>query len=273
MLHADTSRIGLPGQLTGVRRMASSKIYIHEIIEIIGSNRAKYMHHMSAVWAPVRREHEQSCLGVWAEVGTTGNWPRVVNMWEHDGWQSLAFHLGYEASGKKSEQSSALGKMEPAEAEWWQKAADFRRGGRDRILVPTPWTRTVDELVADGVRGGLYAHERIWTDRNRSPDYIKLLEDHGLSAYQAHGLEIIGAYDNALINARECFVLWAIPDWPTWAAFESAWASNDALIGFRRRSETFVDRFERRILTDNPLNPMVLGRQPHEDDRRPMSEL
>ena len=67
--------------------MANDKIYIHELIEIIGHNRPKYMHHMTAVWAPVRRDHEQQCLGVWAEVGTTGNWPRTVNIWEQDGWE------------------------------------------------------------------------------------------------------------------------------------------------------------------------------------------
>jgi hypothetical protein len=253
--------------------VANDKVYIHELVEIIGSNRAKYMHHMSALWAPVRRDHQQLQLGVWAEVGTTGNWPRVVNMWEQAGWEGLAFHLGYEASGNKSDQNTSLGKMEPEEADWWHKATEFRKSGRDRILVPTSWTRTVDELVADGVRGGLYAHERIWTDRNRSRDYIKLIEDHGLAAYEAQGLEIVGVYDNALINGRECFAIWAIPDWPAWATFERSWSTEEALLAFRRRSEPFVDRFERRLLTDNPLNPMVIGRQPHEDDRRPMSEL
>jgi hypothetical protein len=253
--------------------VANDKVYIHELVEIIGSNRAKYMHHMSALWAPVRRDHQQLQVGVWAEVGTTGNWPRVVNMWEQAGWEGLAFHLGYEASGNKSDQNTSLGKMEPEEADWWHKATEFRKSGRDRILVPTSWTRTVDELVADGVRGGLYAHERIWTDRNRSRDYIKLIEDHGLAAYEAQGLEIVGVYDNALINGRECFAIWAIPDWPAWATFERSWSAEEALLAFRRRSEPFVDRFERRLLTDNPLNPMVIGRQPHEDDRRPMSEL
>jgi hypothetical protein len=251
----------------------NEKIYIHELVEIIGSNRSKYMHHMSAVWAPVRRDHQQEQLGVWAEVGTTGNWPRVVNMWEQEGWEGLAFHLGYESSGKTSEQNTSLGKMEPAENEWWHKATEFRRGGRDRILLPTPWTRTVDELIADKVRGGLYAHERIYTDRDRSADYIKLIEDHGRAAYEAHGLEVIGVYDNALINGRECFAIWAIPDWPAWAAFERACRSDPALLAVQRRSQSFVDRFERRLLTDNPLNPMVIGRQPHESDIRPMSEV
>jgi hypothetical protein len=86
-------------------------------------------------------------------------------------------------------------------------------------------------------------------------------------------LEIIGAYENALINDRECFVLWAIPEWSAWADFERAWSLPGALRAFQAAAGAFVERFERRLLTDNPLNPLVLGRQPHEDDRRPMSEF
>ena len=102
---------------------------------------------------------------------------------------------------------------------------------------------------------------------------IGLLEDEGLSAYRELGVEIIGAYENALINDRECFVLWAIPEWSVWADFERAWSSHGALGAFKAASDTGVDRFERRLLTDNPLNPLVIGRQPHEDDQRPMSEF
>ena len=253
--------------------MANDKIYIHEKVEIVADNRPKYMHHMTAVWSKVRREHEQLCLGVWAEVGTTGNWPRTINMWEHDGWEGLAFHLGFEASGKKQGQNTALGAMEPEEAEWWSAATKFRVGGRDRILLPTPWTRTVDELLADGVRGGLYAQERVLTDKGGSPEYLDLLHESGLAAYGEAGLENIGAYDNALVNERECIILWAIPDWPRWAEFEKAWRSSRGLVQFRKDTSRVVDHFERRLMTDSALNPMVLGRQPHESDARPLSEL
>ena len=255
--------------------MANEKVYIHEKVEIIADNRARYMHHMTAVWSRVRRDHEQECLGVWAEVGTTGTWPRTINMWEQDGWDGLAFHLGYESSGSKStsNHASSLGEMEPEEKSWWSAASKFRAGGRDRILLPTPWTRTVDQLLADGVRGGVYAHERVLTDKGRSPEYLELLHDVGLAAYAEHGIEIIGAYDNALINERECIVLWAIPDWPAWAEFEKAWRAAPTLVDFRKQSFDVVDHFDRRLMTDSALNPMVLGRQPHESDARPLDEM
>ena len=49
-----------------------SKVYIHELIDVIGHNRGRYMHHMTANWCPVARaERNQLCLGVWATLGST----------------------------------------------------------------------------------------------------------------------------------------------------------------------------------------------------------
>ena len=53
----------------------NSKIYIHELIDIIGPNRNRYMHHMTANWCPTaREERDMLCFGVWGTVGSTG-WP------------------------------------------------------------------------------------------------------------------------------------------------------------------------------------------------------
>ena len=74
-----------------------------------------------------------------------GAWPEVVNMWELDGWDGLVANFDHELAG--------AGAQDPSLAEWWAVAASLRRGGVDRIVVPEPWTRPIDELVADGVRG------------------------------------------------------------------------------------------------------------------------
>ena len=39
---------------------ANEKVYIHELIDIIGHNRARYMHHMTANWCPIAREERNS---------------------------------------------------------------------------------------------------------------------------------------------------------------------------------------------------------------------
>ena len=164
--------------------MANEKVYIHELVDIIGSNRAKYMHHMSAVWAAVRRDHG-SCNWRVGRGRYHGQLALAVNMWEHDGWEGLAFHLGYEASGKKPDQNSSLGKMEP------KKPTGGTRPPIRTAVATDPGSDVVDALGrgTGGRRcaGGLYAHERIWTDRNRSSDYIKLAEDHGVAATRHTG--------------------------------------------------------------------------------------
>ncbi|HNH38392.1 MAG TPA: hypothetical protein PK912_08095, partial [Microthrixaceae bacterium] len=58
-----------PGPGAGV----GPKVYIHELVDVIGHNRARYMQHMTANWCPIaRRERHQLCLGVWATIGSTG---------------------------------------------------------------------------------------------------------------------------------------------------------------------------------------------------------
>ena len=120
----------------------NDKVYIHELVSIRGQARAKYMHHMTANWGPIgQRERNQLCYGVWATVGSTGRWPQVVNLWEEAGWEGLAQSFAHETGHP--------GLQDPSLAQWWATAADFRDGGLDRILVPAPWTRTIDQLLAE----------------------------------------------------------------------------------------------------------------------------
>ena len=42
----------------------NSKVYVHEIIDIIGPNRANYMHRMTANFSPIaQEERHQLCYG------------------------------------------------------------------------------------------------------------------------------------------------------------------------------------------------------------------
>ena len=109
----------------------NDRVYIHEVIDIIGHHRASYMQHMTANWSPIGQEERgQLCYGVWALVGSTGAWPKTVNMWEHEGWEGLAASFAIEAVGR--------GAQDPALEKWWAKAAELRSGGFDRIVVPAP---------------------------------------------------------------------------------------------------------------------------------------
>jgi hypothetical protein len=242
------------------------KVYIHELVDIVGHNRTRYLHHMTANWCPVARaERNQLCLGVWATLGSTGRWPEVVNMWELDGWDGLAANFAHETGSGRDQ--------DPSLARWWAEAASLRRGGHDRIVVPAPWTRTVDELVAAGIRGEVYAHELVTVPPGRAGEYLDALRDEGRAAVEAVGLDLVGAYEIALGAGTGCLVLWAIPDWVTWADYERSWEAGGRLAPWRRTVRALGADWRRQLLVDSPLNPLRTGRQPQESDRRPLEEI
>ena len=238
----------------------NNKIYTHEFIDVIGHNRANYMHHMTANWSPIaQEERNQLCYGVWGVVGTTGRWPEVVNMWEEDGFDGLAEGFRLELS-RPTLQDEKLEK-------WWAEAANFRRGGIDRLLIPAEWTRTVSELCADGVSGTAYAHETYRVRPGTAGDFLSLVRDEAIDAYGRHGWELVGALRTALHDDAECIVIWAIPTWEQWAAFESDVHYAGGLKAWRERTYEWTTGFERFLMMDAPLSPMKIGRQPARDDR------
>lgn len=245
---------------------AERLIYIHELVDIIGHNRARYLQHMTADWCPIARaERDQLCLGVWATIGSTGAWPQVVNMWELRGWEGLAANLAHEtASGRD---------QDPSLAEWWSVAANMRRGGVDRIVVPTPWTRSVTRLCADGVRGEVYAHELFAVPPGGVGELLDAVRSVGRPAVRSLGLDDVGAYEVAMADRSEAILIWAIPDWSTWVAYERAWEPGGALEEWAATLRSMSASWRRHLMVDAPLAPLRTGRQPQESDRRPLDGL
>lgn len=243
----------------------NDKVYIHEVINIRGHNRAKYMHHMTANWVPVAMaERNQLCFGVWGTVGSTGKWPEVVNMWELDGWDGLAANFAHEFSHATLQ--------DPSLAKWWAQAAKFRRGGFDRILVPAPWTASIMALIEQGVRGEVFAHEIVNVAPGAAGDYLDALHDVGRTAVESFGFTLTGAFRTAMWNDTQCIVIWAIPDWSTWAAYESAQDDERLAEWHTAQHELDVD-FMRTLMVEAPLSPLRIGRQPDAGDRRPLDEV
>jgi len=243
-----------------------TKVYIHELIDVIGHNRARYQHHMTANWVPIGiRERNQLCYGVWSTVGSTGRWPEVVNMWELEGWEGLAANLGHETAGGKDQ--------DPSLAEWWAVAASLRRGGLDRILVPDEQSRPITDLCTAGVRGEPYCHEIVRVPPGRAFDLLAAVRAQGEAAYAGEGLTCVGAFRTAMRSDDECVLIWASPDWPAWAAFEQAWHGGGELDGWRKALIDLGASWERSVLVDSALAPLRIGRQPTEADRRPLDEV
>jgi len=244
----------------------NGKVYIHEFIDIIGHNRARYMHHMTANWCPVARdERNQLCFGVWGTVGSTGRWPEVVNMWELDGWDGLVANFEHEFTHASLQ--------DPSLAEWWSVAASLRRGGIDRVLVPEPWTRSIDELLAADVRGEVYAHELVRLPPGAAPRFLSALHEVAISRMQELGAENVGAFRVAMVNDSECVVIWALPDWSVWSSIEQAWLGHGPLDQWRDFTVEVQADWQRTLLVEAPLSPMRTGRQPQVEDRLPLTEI
>lgn len=242
----------------------NDKVYIHEFIDITGHHRGAYFYHMLANYSPIAQEERgQQCFAMWGTIGSTGRWPQVVNIWEEDGFAGLAASWEHETGHADMQ--------DPKLARWWARAAEYRSGGVDRILVPAPWARTISELVRDGVRGVVYAHEQVRVPPGRGRDYLDRLPAVGEQVGARFDWQLAGAWHTALGDESECTVLWAVPTWPAWAAFEQAALADPAL---GRPAGVEVRAAQRILLVDAPLAPLRIGRQPSRDDRtRPYAEL
>ncbi len=238
----------------------NGKVYIHEMIDIIGHNRANYMHHMSANYSPIaQEERNQLCYGVWGVVGSTKRWPEVVNLWEEDGFEGLASSFRHEFNHPTLQ--------DPKLAKWWAEAARYRSGGVTRRLVPAPWTRTIEELCADGVRGETYAHEQVTVPPGRSRELLELVRDRAIPVYENYGWELAGAWETAMLDDSECWLLWAIPRWENWAEFEKAQRRDEDVLRWRQEARQLSLSWYRFLLVDSPLSPFRTGRQPRREDR------
>ncbi|WP_261566019.1 NIPSNAP family containing protein [Frankia gtarii] len=239
----------------------NTKVYTHEFIDIVGPNRAKYVHHMTANWSPIaQEERNQLCYGVWGVVGTTGRWPQVVNIWEEDGFDGLAAGLRHE--------TSAASFQDPKLEKWWLEASNYRHGGLDRVLVPAPWTRTISELCAEGVQGEVYAHEMVTVPRGEADAFLSVVADEGVAAYADHDWTLLGAFRTALGDDCECLLLWTIPTWEAWAELEKASAATGSTMNrWQRRRRELSESSNRFLMRDAPLSPLRIGRQPSRSDR------
>ena len=183
------------------------RVYIHEVVEVDGTRRADYQHHMTANWVPesaaVRR---QRCFGVFTLVGSTGPWPRVVNLWEYDSWEDLAHNFSHELG--------TPGHRDPALARWWAAAASFRKGGHDRILVEHPSNPGVQHWESrGGTAAAAYLHEVFTTPVGGALRLAEELAGGAVEAMSRWAIEPVGLWHTAMRGDDEVVALWRVPDW------------------------------------------------------------
>lgn len=234
-----------------------SRVYIHEFVDVIGTERAAYQRHMTDGWGPIAAAtRRQRCFGVFTLVGSTGRWPQVVNLWEFDSWGDLAADLEFELSGPTH--------RDPGLEAWWREAASMRSGGDDRILIAHDDSPGVEDWMARGGTGAVaYLHETIRCPPGEAASVLDVIVGPAAEDHRAFGLELVGAFRTAMVADDEVVAIWAVPDWSTWAAYEEAAAGGglEFLRLWERISERVLER-RRRLLVDAERSPLRTGVQP-----------
>ena len=133
--------------------------------------------------------------------------------------------------------------------------------------MPAPWTRTIEQLCADGVRGDVYAHELVKVRPGSAVELLDQARERAAPVLADHGWELAGAFTTAMVNDDEALLLWAVPTWAQWAAAEAAHTTDDRLVSWRADLRDTVTSWHRVLLVDAPLCPFRTGRQPSRDDR------
>jgi len=166
-------------------------LYLHETIDIVGAGQDAYID------AVVRRAAHSEAAGIsrlfgcWRVVGSTGRWPQVVNLWEMDGWAHWAD--GLERQFVPERRDAHLGP-------WWAEAAQWRRGGFDRILQPAPGTIDRDALVRSGRVFWVCEQTTLRARSGAGETLLSAVMETLPTLWAANEITLIGAY---LVPMRE----------------------------------------------------------------------
>jgi hypothetical protein len=186
--------------------MANRCVYLHETIDIVGTGSEPYKAHTGRLGTN-RTDGGAPLVGTWQQSGSTGSWPTVVNLWEMRDWDHWAEIL--------ARQYTATSGQEPKLKRWWSKATEYRSGGFDRILEPTPFSPTREELIAEGVRGAVVVQEVTTVKPGKAERYLDAVAARYRPVVKLLGLTLLGAYTTAMRDT-EAILLWSVP---TFAAF------------------------------------------------------
>lgn len=181
--------------------MPNRHVYLHETIAIVGTGSEAYKAHTGKL-GTARADDGAPLVGTWQQSGSTGAWPRVVNLWEMAGWDGWAEILEYQYAGG--------GGQPPRLKKWWTQATKFRSGGFDRILEPAPFSPTRQDLIDQGIKGLACIQEIATVHPGRADAYLEAVASRWLPVATRRGLTLVGAWRTAMRDT-EAVLLWSLP--------------------------------------------------------------
>ena len=127
------------------------------------------------------------------------------------------------------------------------------------MLVPAPYSPTLAEAMAQGIRGDVYYHELVTIVPGRAREYLALVEHEWLPIADRIGLRLLGAFRTAMVNDSEAVMIWAIDSWEAWAHAQVALDGDPEVARWRDRSRALAPDWRGKLIVDSPLNPLKTG--------------
>ena len=208
------------------------KLYLHEVIDIVGTGQEKYLETVGERARHSTGEGISRLMGSWKVIGSTDRWPGVINLWEMDGLDHWAETL---------ERQFLPAKKDPDLAPWWAKATEWRSGGFDRILEPTAYSPTRKALEESGLRAWVCVHTLVEARPRRREAYLAAVGESLQPILQKRGMTLIGAYAAAM-HSDEAVVLWAAPDFASLCRIYGERAADPELRQWSRRAGALRER-------------------------------
>ena len=239
--------------------MPSAKLYLHEIIHIVGPGSDPYKRHTAALGLG-RADGGSPLVGTFQQSGSTGDWPRVINLWEMDGWEHWA--------GILERQYTRSSGHDPALKTWWVEATRFRSGGFDRILEPAPFSPTRAELIEHGVKGLACIQEIATVRSGTAATYLEAVERHWLPLARHRGLRLMGAWRTAMRDT-EAVLLWCLPDFRAYTRHLSDVAVSREVREWSERAREWRTDYRETLLVPSPwcvVHPDFEDRPPPLDE-------
>lgn len=226
---------------------APARLYLHEVVDIVGQGAAPYMEHTAGFHADTAADRGLTLLGTWQVVGATGRWPQVVNVWEMldgwDGWKRLV-----RAANVKRADNDELN-------QWWDEAYQWRAGGLDRLLAGVDGSPSLADLKSAAVTGEVFLHEMTEVRVGSVRDYVRAVVTHRAPLMADHGHRLVGAYE-VVMSETEAITVWAT-DLDAHAELMQARETDVDLRGWRSEARSWVTASREELMVPHPGTPLA----------------
>jgi hypothetical protein len=239
--------------------VANSKVYLWETANLergaaeIGPDTYQAYLDLIVECAPERRQSRGLTLVFTGKViGDTGEWPVAINLWEVDGWDGMVRVLNAEYMGT----SAVLGTDDTVRP-WWIKAARVRTRGCDRLLVPAPYSPTLQDIVDQKIVGRILCHEIVHVAPLQADAYHERLQRHWLPIAERLGVRLFGSFKTATRNDSEVINIWTLDSFETWGRFERAQQSDAEVRAWRDVLRDLGADWERCLIFPHPATSPI----------------